>query len=83
MPVIEAFLRDPGVRLGLRADGARRPVDSRCTGRCTRGDELVTTIHVEDLATRAGTHFLTLRCEVADAAGEPVATTKALLVTQA
>jgi acyl dehydratase len=47
------------------------------------GDELVTTIHVEDLAARAGSHMLTLRCAVADTAGEPVATTKALLVTQA
>jgi acyl dehydratase len=82
MPLIEAFLRDPD----LGWDYARmvhgdqsitlvRPIHG--------GDELVTTIHVDDLASRAGSHLLTLRCEVADATGAPVATTRALLVTQA
>ena len=47
------------------------------------GDELVTTIHVEDLATRAGSHLLTLRCDIADASGDAVATTRAVLVTKA
>jgi acyl dehydratase len=82
MPLIEAFLRDPAfgwdyARMvhGDQSITLHRPVFA--------GDELVTTIHVEDLAARAGSHMLTLRCAVADAAGEPVATTKALLVTQA
>lgn len=82
MPVIEAFLRDPDLgwdytRMvhGDQKIAFTRPVRA--------GDELMTTVHVEDLRTRAGSHMLTLRCEVADAAGEPVATTHALLVTQA
>lgn len=82
MPLIEAFLRDPAfgwdyARMvhGDQSIVLHRPICG--------GDELTTTIHVEDLATRAGSHLLTLRCEVVDAAGEPVATTKALLVTRA
>ena len=82
MPLIEAFLRDPAfgwdyARM-VHADQSivlHRPVHG--------GDELVTTIHVEDLSTRAGSHWLTLRCEIADAAGAPVATTRAVLVTKA
>lgn len=81
MPLIEAFLRDPAFgwdysRMvhGDQSIVLHRPVHG--------GDELVTTIHVEDLSTRAGAHRLTLRCEIADTAGEPVATTTALLVTQ-
>jgi acyl dehydratase len=82
MPMIEAFLRDPDFgwdysRMvhGDQSITLHRPIHG--------GDELVTTIHVEDLRTRAGSHMLTLRCEVADTAGEPVATTRAMLVTQA
>jgi acyl dehydratase len=82
MPAIEAFLRDPDFgwdysRMvhGDQSITLHRPIHG--------GDELVTTIHVEDLKTRAGSHMLTLRCEVAAAAGEPVATTRAMLVTQA
>jgi acyl dehydratase len=82
MPLIEAFLRDPDLgwdysRMvhGDQSIVLHRPIHG--------GDELVTTIHVEDLSSRAGAHRLTLRCEIADAAGEPVATTRALLVTQA
>src|SRR3712207_7494399 len=30
------------------------------------GDEVVTTLHVDDLRTRAGSRLLTLRCEVAE-----------------
>nr|WP_239029210.1 MaoC family dehydratase N-terminal domain-containing protein [Pseudonocardia acidicola] len=82
MPLIEAFLRDPdfGWDYGRMVHGDQgitlhRPIHG--------GDELVTTIHVEDLRSRAGSHMLTLRCEVADVAGAPVATTRALLVTQA
>ncbi|MHA6792663.1 FAS1-like dehydratase domain-containing protein [Pseudonocardia bannensis] len=82
MPQIEAFLRDPDFgwdysRMvhGDQSITLHRPIHG--------GDELVTTIHVDDLRTRAGSHMLTLRCEVADNAGEPVLTTKTLLVTQA
>ena len=81
MPLIEAFLRDPAFgwdysRMvhGDQSIVLHRPVHG--------GDELVTTIHVEDLSSRAGSHLLTLRCEITDTAGGPVATTKALLVTQ-
>jgi acyl dehydratase len=82
MPLIEAFLRDPDLdwdysRMvhGDQSIVLHRPIHG--------GDDLVTTIHVEDLKSRAGSHMLTLRCEVADTAGGPVATTRALLVTQA
>jgi acyl dehydratase len=82
MPLIEAFLRDPAfgwdyARM-VHAEQSivlHRPVHG--------GDELATTIHVEDLSTRAGSHWLTLRCEIADSAGAPVATTRAVLVTKA
>jgi acyl dehydratase len=82
LPAIEAFLRDPDVGWDyahmVHAEQAitlHRPV---CAG-----DELATTIHVDDLRTRAGSHLLTLRCEVADTTGAPVATCKAVLVTKA
>jgi acyl dehydratase len=82
MPAIEAFLRDPAFgwdysRMvhGDQSITLHRPIHG--------GDDLVTTIHVDDLATRAGSHMLTLRCEVADLEGTPVATTRSLLVTQA
>ncbi len=80
MPLIEAFLRDPAFgwdysRMvhGDQSITLHRPIHG--------GDELVTTVHVADLQTRAGTHRLTLRCEVTGADGEPVASTAALLVT--
>lgn len=82
MPLIETFLRDPAfgwdyARMvhGDQSITLRRPIRA--------GDELSTTVHVDNLATRAGSHLLTLRCEVVDARGEPVATTTALLVSQA
>lgn len=82
MPLIEAFLRDPDFgwdysRMvhGDQSITLHRPIHG--------GDDLVTTIHVEELTTRAGSHMLTLRCEVADTNGVPVATTSAMLVTQA
>lgn len=81
MPVMEAFLRDPDFgwdysRMvhGEQSFTLRRPIHA--------GDELVTVLHVDELRTRAGSHFLTLRCEVADTEGEPVLTATALLVTQ-
>lgn len=82
MPLIERFLREPAfgwdyVRMvhGDQTIRFRRPI--------VAGDELGTTLHVDELRTRAGNHMLTLRCEVADAAGEPVATTTSLLVSPA
>ncbi|MGD9531060.1 FAS1-like dehydratase domain-containing protein [Pseudonocardia sp.] len=82
MPLIEAFLRDPAFgwdysRMvhGDQSITLHRPIHG--------GDELVTVIHVEDLQSRAGAHRLTLRCEITDVAGGTVATTSALLVTQA
>jgi acyl dehydratase len=82
MPAIEAFLRDPAFgwdysRMvhGDQSITLHRPIHG--------GDDLVTTIHVDDLKTRGGSHMLTLRCEVAATDGEPVATTRLLLVTAA
>ena len=82
LPAIEAFLRDPAFGWDysrmVHAEQSiqlRRPVHA--------GDELVTTIHVEDLRTRAGSHRLTLRCEVTDVDGAAVATTRATLITAA
>jgi acyl dehydratase len=82
MPVIEAFLRDPAfgwdyARMvhGDQTITLHRPIHG--------GDDLVTTIHVDDLTTRAGSHMLTLRCEVADLDDVPVATVSAMLVTAA
>jgi acyl dehydratase len=82
MPLIEAFLRDPdfGWDYTRMVHGDQRITFHRPI---RGGDELFTTIHVDELRTRAGSHMLTLRCEVADAAGGPVATTSSLLVTQA
>ena len=81
MPLIEAFLKDPafGWDYTRMVHGDQRIVFHRPI---VAGDELFTTIHVDSLATRAGSHLLTLRCEVATDA-EPVATTTSLLVTQA
>ncbi|MDN5931775.1 MAG: MaoC family dehydratase N-terminal domain-containing protein [Pseudonocardia sp.] len=80
MRLIEGFLRDPAFgwdysRMvhGDQSIVLHRPIHG--------GDELVTTIHVEDLSSRAGSHMLTLRCEVTDVEGAPVATTRSLLVT--
>ncbi|MGI5127312.1 FAS1-like dehydratase domain-containing protein [Pseudonocardia sp. CA-107938] len=80
MPLIEQLLRDPDFGWdyahmvhGDQSITLHRPICG--------GDELTVTVHVEDLATRAGSHRLTLRCEIADPAGAAVATTKLLLVT--
>ncbi len=82
MPVIESFLRDPALEWdytrmvhGDQSIVFHRPIHA--------GDELSTVVHVDDLRTRAGNHMLTLRCEVTDADGGPVATTRSMLVTAA
>lgn len=82
MPLIEALLKDPAFDWDYTrmVHGDQRISFARAI---LGGDELYTVLHVDDLTTRAGSHMLTVRCEVADAAGEPVATTRSLLVTQA
>ena len=82
LPMMEAFLRDPAVGWdyahmvhGEQSFVLHRPL---CAG-----DEVVTTLHVDELRPRAGNLFLTLRAEVADAAGEPVLTAVSLMVTAA
>lgn len=82
MPVIETLLRDPEfgwdyTRMvhGDQRIAFRRPI--------LAGDELSTVVHVDELRTRAGNHMLTLRCEISDAAGDPVATTHTMLVSPA
>ena len=82
LPFMEAFLRDPAVGWdyahmvhGEQAFTVHRTLHA--------GDEVVTTLHVDELRTRAGNHFLTLRSEVADSSGTPVLTATALMVTPA
>ena len=82
LPLIEAFLRDPALGWDYgrmvhaeQSFTAHRPLHA--------GDEVVTTVHVDDLRNRAGSLLLTLRCEVADAAGKPVLTALSMMVTAA
>ena len=77
---MEAFLRDPAVGWdyahmvhGEQSFTLHRPL---CAG-----DEVVSTLHVDDLRTRAGSLFLTLRAEIVDATGAPVLTATSLMVT--
>lgn len=46
------------------------------------GDRLRLTTFVEDIMTRAGNDFLTVRAEITDDGGEPVCTTRAQLVVR-
>lgn len=46
------------------------------------GDELAATVHVDAIRSAAGNDILTVRCEVLDAAGEPVTTTRSTLVAR-
>jgi acyl dehydratase len=46
------------------------------------GDRLWLTTHVEDIMTRAGNDFLTVRADITDADHEPVCTTRAQLVVR-
>lgn len=82
MPLIEQVLRDPDFGWdyahmvhGDQTITLHRPIHG--------GDDLAVTVHVDDLATRAGSHRLTLRCEIAAADGAAVGSTKLLLVTAA
>ena len=82
IPMTEVFLRTPAVEWdyrrmvhGEQSFTMHRPLYA--------GDELITTLHVDDLRTRASSLCLTLRFEAADAAGAPVLTALALFVTTA
>jgi acyl dehydratase len=82
IPMMERFLRTPAVAWdygsmvhGEQAFTIHRPLHA--------GDELVTTLHVDDLRTRAGSLFLTMRFEVVDATGVPVLTALGKFVTLA
>ena len=46
------------------------------------GDELVTVLHVDSITERAGLAMVSTRCEIADAAGEPVATVRSTLAVR-
>ena len=46
------------------------------------GDRLVSTSHVDDVQTRMGNDFLTIRAEIATEAGEAVCTSTGLLVAR-
>ena len=82
IPMMEVFLRTPAVgwdyqRMvhGEQSFTMHRPLYA--------GDEVVITPHVDELRSRGGSLFLTLRFEVADATGAPVLTALALFVTTA
>lgn len=53
----------------------RRPVRS--------GDRLRTAVHVDDIRSRAGNDFLTVRAEISAEDGEPVCTATSMLVVRA
>ncbi len=46
------------------------------------GDEIVTVLHVDSIVERAGLAMVTTRCELADAAGEPVGTVVSTLAVR-
>jgi len=46
------------------------------------GDRLVSVSHVDDVQTRMGNDFLTVRAEIATVDGEPVCTSTGLLVAR-
>jgi acyl dehydratase len=46
------------------------------------GDELAATLHVDGIRTMGGNDMLTVRCEIADAAGAPVTTARSMLVVR-
>ncbi len=80
MPVMHALLTDP--EFGWDADRMVHAEQRFAVHRPIRaGDELFTTLHVDELRTRAGTHLLSLRCEVSTTGGEDVLTSRAVLVT--
>ena len=46
------------------------------------GDQIVTVLHVDAIVERAGLAMVTTRCELADAAGAPVATVRSTLAVR-
>lgn len=77
----QALICDPelGLDYGRMVHGTQsfthhRPIQA--------GDELGTTLHVEGISTRAGHDMLTVRCQITDAAGNPVATARSMLVVR-
>jgi len=48
----------------------------------TAGDRLVAAIHVDEIITKLGNDFLTVRAEITTEAGEPVTTVTAMLVAR-
>ncbi|MDQ4104975.1 MAG: MaoC family dehydratase N-terminal domain-containing protein [Actinomycetota bacterium] len=46
------------------------------------GDELAAALHIDDVRSMAGNDMLTVRCEITDSAGHPVATARSMLVVR-
>jgi acyl dehydratase len=46
------------------------------------GDELAVTLHVDGVRTMGGNDMLTMRCQITDAAGDPVTTARCMLVVR-
>ncbi|MGH3830447.1 MAG: FAS1-like dehydratase domain-containing protein [Pseudonocardiaceae bacterium] len=44
------------------------------------GDELAATLHIDDVRAMGSNDMLTVRCQISDAAGDPVTTAKSVLV---
>jgi acyl dehydratase len=81
MPAQEALVCDPD--LGLDYSKVVHREQSFQQHRPIRaGDRLVTTVHVDDIRTAAGSDLLTTRCEVSTEAGEPVLTARAVIVAR-
>lgn len=77
-----AFVTDPasGVDLTRLVHGEQRFLHHRPI---VAGDRLVTVVHVDGLRVAGGNEMLTLRCEIATEAGEPVCTTTSMVVIRA
>ncbi|MDQ3761108.1 MAG: MaoC family dehydratase N-terminal domain-containing protein [Actinomycetota bacterium] len=77
----EALLCDPELGLdysrvvhGSQSFTHHRPIQA--------GDELAATVHVDGVRTMGGNDMLTVRCEIADNAGNPVTTSRSMLVVR-
>jgi acyl dehydratase len=81
MKATDAIISDP--ELGLDYSRVVHGDQRFCHRRPIRaGDRLVAVAHVDDIRSRAGNDFLTVRAELSTEDGEPVATTRALLVAR-
>jgi acyl dehydratase len=81
LAAINSIVEDPA--LGLDYDRMVHGDQSFSHTRPVRaGDELRLATYIEDIMTRAGNDFLTVRAEITDVGGEPVCTTKAQLVVR-